>query len=64
MRLKKPKRNLKVAYQSTVSWVNDKQKYDALVDQASLDHILDKVAVSGYESLTLAEKQQLFNAGK
>ena len=60
-RLKRPRKDLKVTYQST-GWVND--VYDAPVDQASLDHILDKVASTGYESLTPAEKQQLFNAGK
>lgn len=33
-------------------------------DRAVLDLILDKVSISGYESLTPSEKQQLFNAGK
>lgn len=61
-RLKGPKKDLKVTYQSTASWVND--VYDVPVDKTSLDHILDKVAATGYESLTPAEKQQLFNAGK
>ncbi|MEM9416931.1 MAG: rhomboid family intramembrane serine protease [Bacteroidota bacterium] len=39
------------------------QKPEALVTQAQLDEILDKVAASGYESLTPTEKQQLFEAG-
>jgi membrane associated rhomboid family serine protease len=62
-RLRRPKKNLKVTYPSTASSVVN-NVYDAPADKASLDHILDKVASSGYESLTPAEKQQLFNAGK
>jgi membrane associated rhomboid family serine protease len=61
-RLKRPRKNLKVTYRSAVPWV--KKEYNVRVEQAHLDHILDKVAVSGYESLTPAEKQQLFNAGQ
>ena len=41
-----------------------KQKPEASVDQACLDRILAKVAASGYESLTPAEKQQLFEEGQ
>ena len=59
---KKANKNLRVTYRRTTSLV--KKEVDTQVDQASLDRILDKVAASGYESLTLAEKQQLFNAGK
>lgn len=56
--------NLKVTYrsESTAPWVS-KDAYEP-VDQDSLDHILDKVATSGYESLSPVEKQQLFNAGR
>ena len=61
-RLKRNSKDLKVAYRSAAPW--ERQEYDAGVDQASLDQILDKVAASGYESLTATEKQQLFNAGK
>jgi membrane associated rhomboid family serine protease len=61
-RLKRPRKNLKVTYRSAVPWV--KKEYNVRVEQVHLDHILDKVAVSGYESLTPAEKQQLFNAGQ
>ena len=34
------------------------------VDQQKIDAILDKIASSGYESLTKAEKEYLFRAGK
>ena len=34
------------------------------VDQQKVDAILDKIAASGYESLTKAEKEYLFQAGK
>jgi hypothetical protein len=34
------------------------------VDQKKIDDILDKIASSGYESLTKAEKEYLFRAGK
>ncbi|MFT4851095.1 MAG: hypothetical protein ACI83B_003659, partial [Sediminicola sp.] len=33
-------------------------------DQIKVDGILDKIGKSGYESLTKAEKDFLFNAGK
>jgi membrane associated rhomboid family serine protease len=61
-RLRKHSKDLRVAHRSATSW--EKQGYDARVDQGSLDRILDKVATSGYESLTATEKKQLFNAGK
>jgi len=59
---KKSGQNLKVTCRRVAPLV--KKADDMRVDQASLDYILDKVAASGYESLTPAEKQQLFNAGK
>jgi hypothetical protein len=34
------------------------------VDQKKIDAILDKIASSGYESLTKVEKEYLFRAGK
>ena len=34
------------------------------VNQKKIDAILDKIASSGYESLTKAEKEYLFRAGK
>jgi membrane associated rhomboid family serine protease len=55
-------KGLKVTYQRTDHLV--KEEDNVQTDPGNIDHILDKVAASGYESLTLAEKQQLFNAGR
>ena len=38
--------------------------YDKEAKQRKIDHILDKISKSGYESLTQAEKDFLFKAGK
>jgi hypothetical protein len=35
-----------------------------LPDQEVIDKILDKISVSGYDSLSRSEKEQLFNASK
>jgi hypothetical protein len=48
---KRPKRRAKATNSSAV-------------DQKKIDAILDKIASSGYESLTKAEKEYLFRAGK
>ena len=61
-RLRSARRTWKVTYRQPTSAGKDKPK--ASVDQARIDCILDKVAASGYESLTPAEKKQLFEAGK
>jgi len=39
-------------------------KTTSSLDQKKVDAILDKIADSGYESLTKAEKEYLFRAGK
>jgi len=46
--------------------VNKKSKKaeDKTAHQKKVDHILDKIGKSGYESLTKAEKDYLFKAGK
>mmetsp|Transcript_9797 Transcript_9797/g.22572 ORF Transcript_9797/g.22572 Transcript_9797/m.22572 type:complete len:289 (+) Transcript_9797:331-1197(+) len=49
---------------TTTPKVGAKDIDDMAIDQSGIDHILDKIASSGYESLTLEEKQQLFKAGK
>jgi len=54
--------DLKITYRNTTPWAS-KDAYES-VDRASLNRILDKVATSGYESLSPAERQQLFNAGR
>ena len=56
------RRKMKVSYRQPHTTSKDQSK--ATVDQAHLDDILDKVAESGYTSLSEAEKQQLFEAGK
>jgi membrane associated rhomboid family serine protease len=55
-------KSLKVTYRRISPSVKEEDNMRS--DQENLDHILDKVAASGYESLTPAEKQQLFNAGQ
>lgn len=62
IRLWSARRAWKVTYRKPTAAV--KKKPEASVDQARLDRILAKVAASGYESLTPAEKQQLFEAGQ
>ena len=44
--------------------VKPKSKVDKTAHQLKVDGILDKIGKSGYESLTKAEKDFLFNAGK
>lgn len=56
------RRSLKVSYRRPTQQPPPPAK--SSVDQAHLDRILDKVAASGYESLTPAEKQELFRAGQ
>ena len=53
----KRKSNLKVAYSKY-------QKKDSLTKQQQIDVILDKIAKSGYESLSKQEKDDLFNLSK
>ena len=41
-----------------------KEEFDTFTHQKQIDLILDKIGKSGYESLTQAEKDFLFRAGK
>ena len=41
-----------------------KEEFDRFTHQKQIDLILDKIGKSGYESLTQAEKDFLFRAGK
>lgn len=64
-RFRKPFRKksaLKVTYKQDKPIDRDKEV--SYIDQEAIDLILDKVAESGYESLSQEEKQQLFHAGK
>ena len=41
-----------------------KEVFEAFTQQKQIDLILDKISKSGYDSLTQAEKDFLFRAGK
>ena len=56
------KSTLKVTYKQDKPIDRDKEV--SYTDQEAIDLILDKIAESGYESLSLEEKQQLFHGGK
>lgn len=66
--IRQPK--IKVTYssgkvKSTTEGVKNKRAKSRLApNQAEIDAILDKISQSGYESLSKAEKQKLFNASK
>jgi len=55
-----PKRNVKVSYVSDTFTGSSSNN----VSQKEIDAILDKIAKSGYESLSASEKEQLFKASK
>ena len=58
----KPRKKIKVTYRKPV----DDYSYNAqkAASQEEIDRILDKIAKSGYDSLTKKEKEVLFQAGK
>ena len=57
---------LKTVHKSKSSTMGGKQKkeFNAFPQQKQIDLILDKISKSGYDSLTQAEKDFLFHAGK
>ncbi len=61
----KPKKKapLKTVYKKNTSKKNS-VNYEKEVRQKKIDAILDKISKSGYESLSKAEKDFLFKAGK
>jgi len=59
MRIKKPKYKAKAAKMDDRDYNYEKAKH-----QQEVDRILDKIAKSGYESLTKQEKDKLFNTGQ
>lgn len=59
----KEKKPLKTVYKNQ-SKSNDKSVYEKANRQKKIDSILDKISKSGYESLSQAEKDFLFKAGK
>ena len=60
------KKVLRTAYKNKSSKMAGKQKteFNTFTHQKQIDLILDKINKSGYESLTQAEKDFLFRAGK
>ena len=57
---------LKTVHKSKSPTMGGKQKkeFNAFPQQKQIDLILDKISKSGYDSLTQAEKDFLFRAGK
>jgi len=55
---------MKTVYRKTKSAAKSKVDYDKESRQRKIDTILDKISKSGYESLSKAEKDFLFKAGK
>ncbi|SHJ41154.1 Membrane associated serine protease, rhomboid family [Arenibacter nanhaiticus] len=61
---KDKKAPLKTVYRRESSGAKSKEFYDKESHQRKIDAILDKISKSGYESLSKAEKDFLFKAGK
>lgn len=63
---KKTRPTMKTVYKKTRSTVSKpvSKKFSKTEKQQKIDAILDKISKSGYDSLTKAEKDFLFNAGK
>jgi membrane associated rhomboid family serine protease len=57
---RKPKSKMKVSFKQKVS--DEEYNYNKKIDQQKIDNILDKISKSGYESLSKAEKEFLFQA--
>jgi hypothetical protein len=57
-----PKSKMTVAYKRRVS--DEEYNYSKKMEQENIDHILDKISKSGYDSLTKGEKEILFKASK
>jgi len=63
----KPKSNLKTVHRKSKKGDyagKTKDEFNTFNNQKKIDLILDKISKSGYESLTAAEKEFLFKAGK
>ncbi len=61
---KEKKGPLKTVYKNQATVRTTKNKRDKDINQRQIDEILDKISKSGYESLSKAEKDFLFKAGK
>jgi membrane associated rhomboid family serine protease len=61
----KPRKNMKVTYRKAASREDDLQFNKMKVEnQKEIDRILDKIAKSGYESLSKSEKETLFKMSR
>lgn len=60
----KRKAPMKTVYKNQKTTTGANTKYEKDLNQKKIDAILDKISKSGYESLTKAEKDFLFKAGK
>lgn len=61
----KPRSRLNVTYRNNARYVSDADYNKGKAErQREIDRILDKIAKSGYESLTKEEKETLFKMGK
>ncbi len=60
----KKKAPMKTVFKNQKTTTGTKAKYEKDLNQKKIDSILDKISKSGYESLTKAEKDFLFKAGK
>jgi membrane associated rhomboid family serine protease len=59
------RRNLKVVYKNeNTNTLSQKKQHSDVPNQETIDQILDKISMSGYESLTSREKEILFKASK
>jgi len=61
---KEKKAPMKTVYKKNKSKGKSTVDYDKEAHQRKIDTILDKISKSGYESLSKAEKDFLFKAGK
>ena len=61
---KEKKAPLRTVYRKSTKATKSKEDYDKEAKQRKIDGILDKISKSGYESLSKAEKDFLFKAGK
>jgi hypothetical protein len=55
---------MKTVYRKKGTGAGNTEHYDKKNHQRKIDAILDKISKSGYESLSKAEKDFLFKAGK
>ena len=55
---------LRTVYRKNTKSARSQTDFDKEAKQRKIDSILDKISKSGYESLSKAEKDFLFKAGK